>query len=62
MLALFKKEKIKRVMGLFFFLQQIYVTYPNLLLPLSLVQHGAAASMKGLISKDVPEASPTAAL
>ena len=43
------------------FLQQTYVLRPNLLPPLPLVQHIAAASLKRLISKDVPETSPTAA-
>ena len=43
------------------FLQQTYVLCPNLLPPLPLVQHVAAASMKRLISKDAPETSPTAA-
>lgn len=35
---------------------------PNILLPLPLVQHSAAASLKGLILKDVPETSPTVAV
>lgn len=43
------------------FLQQIYVMCPSFLL-LPLVQHSAAARLKGLISKAVPETSPTAAL
>lgn len=61
MLALFENDKIKRVAGIFF-LQQIYVMCPNILLPLPLVQHSAAASLKGLILKDVPETSPTVAV
>ena len=60
-LTLFKKEKIKRKGGRNYFLQQAYVLCPNLLPPLLLVQYRAAASLKHLISKDVPESSPTAA-
>lgn len=39
-----------------------FVMCPNILLPLPLVQHSAAATLKGLILKDVPETSPTAAV
>jgi len=58
-LTLFKKEKIKKVAGIFFFffLYNKYVMCPNLLFPLPLVQHSAAASSKGLMRKDTPEAS-----
>ena len=61
LLYLKKREDQEGGRNFFFFLQQIYVMCPNLLLPLPLVQHRAAASLKGLISKDVPETSPTAA-
>lgn len=51
-LLYFKKGNIKRIAGIMF-LQQIYVMCPSLLLLLPLVQHSAAARLKGLISKEM---------